>query len=296
VLVFKPHKKAVYELAFSPDGRVLATSAREEPARLWDLDGPTEVKQFPASGYYRTIAFSPNGRYFAHGGDLRVWELESGSCVVEAGHARSIAFSPDGKEVAIADMGSAVLRWALPTGAPVDDWNSTYAKDRDDWEPTGALTYAPDGKTIAMLGTGRGWGGDRILLWGRKTGKPRLEIAMDFGGAHPATIVYSPNGTVIAGAYGPILGVVNAKTGAKVAALKPGRKSFSACAFAPDGKRLIATHYDATIHVYDTATWTELTGYEWQIGKLTAVAVAPDGLRAACGSERGRVVVWDLEV
>ena len=63
----------------------------------------------------------------------------------------------------------------------------------------------------------------------------------------------------------------------------------------PDGKRLIAVNNDAVVRVYDTATWAEATGYEWQIGQLTAVAVAPDGLRAACGSDRGRVVVWDLE-
>jgi WD40 repeat protein len=163
--------------------------------------------------------------------------------------------------------------------------------------PAGAMAYSPDGKIIATayaVDTGKGFD-SHILLWDRKTGKSRGELIADFKYDHPSAIAYSPDGAVIAGVYGPVLGVVDVKTGKKVAAIKPSKKHFKGLAFTPNGKRLIAVNTDAAVRVYDTTTWTETAGYEWQIGKLTAVAVAPDGLRAAGGSDRGRVVIWDLD-
>jgi WD40 repeat protein len=297
VLTFKPHKLAVTGIAFSPDGRFLATASRDASVRRWNLDGPTEVEVYPGNSVEATVAFSPDGRFLACHDDLIVWEIETRECALELDDGLSVAFAPDGKEVATIFLDDTVRRWVLPSRQALPAISMPSAKSRRDRSPTGALAYSPDGKNIAIVyeifhGPVR----SHILLLGRNTGKPRLEIVTDFGFGHPSAIAFSPDGIVIAGNYGPILGVVNAKTGEKVAALRPGRKHFTGFCFTPDGKRLIGVNNDAAVHVYDTATWTELTGYEWQIGKLTAVAVAPDGLRAACGSDRGRVVVWDLDV
>ena len=299
MLTFKPHNKAIHALAFSPDGSRLATICGYESVRVWNLDGPTEVTQFPATALlaHHPIAFSSDGRFLARGGaDFAVWEVKTGNLlVVSDSTAQSVAFAPDGKEVALFAAEYPLERWALPSGNELPGgWGGDRTKERF---PAGAMTYSPDGKTVATVYGVLGENGydSHILLWGRNTGKPRLEIVADFRFAHPAAIVYSPDGTAIAGIYGPVLGVVEVKTGNKLAAIKPGKQHFKGLAFTPDGKRLIAVNNDAAVRVYDTKTWKETTGYEWKIGKLTAVAVSPDGLRAACGSDKGRVVVWDLE-
>ncbi len=299
MLTFKAHKKPIYGIAFSPDGKLLATSSSDETVKMWNLDGSTKSQQYPGSNFDPPIAFSPDGLFLARGGmDFGLLELSTGEYIATGDAGETVAFSPDGKEVAAFGSDDPLERWTLPQGKPLPGgWGGSRSKNRNERFPAGAMAYSPDGKTITLcygVDTGKGFV-PHLLLWDRKTGKLRQTLVADFKFAYPTVLAYSPDGNVIAGNYGPVLGVVDVKTGAKVAALKPGKKHFKGLAFTPNGKRLIAVNTDATARVYETATWTETTGYEWKIGKLTAVAVAPDGLRAACGSHLGRVVVWDLE-
>ena len=73
------------------------------------------------------------------------------------------------------------------------------------------------------------------------------------------------------------------------------RKHFTGLAVHPEGRRVFATCNDGTVREYDAVTLRELRAYAWKVGKLTCIAVAPDGLTAAAGSDTGKVVVWDLD-
>jgi WD40 repeat protein len=302
VLTFKAHPKLILALAFSPDGKQLATSSGDSTVRLWNLEGPSEITQYSGTIVESPVAFSPDGHLIAHCDEdgVVIHYLKTEMCVLESEiSAQTIAFAPDGKEVAIFGPDSPFERWALPKVKELPGgWGDGPDDNDNERFPTGAMAYSPDGKTIAIC---YGVEGDKgyaphILLWDRKTGKQRGELMMDFKFAYPSVICYSPDGKVIAGNYGPVLGVIDVKSGKQVATIKPGAKHFKGLAFTPDGKHLIAVNTDAAVRVYDTATWKETAGFEWKIGKLTCVAVAPDGLRAACGSHLGRVMVWDLDV
>lgn len=72
-------------------------------------------------------------------------------------------------------------------------------------------------------------------------------------------------------------------------------KRVTGLAVHPDGRRVYATSEDGTVREFDALTLQELRAWGWKVGKLLGVAVAPDGLTAAVGSDTGRVVVWDLE-
>lgn len=300
MLTFKAHKKPIYSLAFSPDGTHLATTATcfptAEATRVWDLSDPIQPQEFPNSPSCRSVAFSPDGRFLARGGNRpKVWDLKTGRPLFTYSQwAATVAFAPDGREVA-AFGASPLARWSLPAGKRLPGgWGGARSAHRF---PALAMAYSPDGKTIATaygVKNGRRFE-PRIFLWERDTGELRLEIVLEFTRHFPTGITFSPDNSLLVGTFGPVLGVVDAKTGVKVAALNASNRLFRGLAFTPDGKKLVAINTNDTARVYDTATWSEVTGYAWNIGKLTSVAVAPDGLRAACGSHLGRVVVWDLE-
>jgi dipeptidyl aminopeptidase/acylaminoacyl peptidase len=91
--------------------------------------------------------------------------------------------------------------------------------------------------------------------------------------------------------------LVNAFT-AKVAAQAKGhREAVAAVAVHPHRPLVLTGGGDATVRQWDytETTLTPRESFDWQVGRVTAVAVSPDGTLAACGGVSGEVVVWDLE-
>ena len=74
------------------------------------------------------------------------------------------------------------------------------------------------------------------------------------------------------------------------------RKDFTSIAYDPTGRRLYATSNDTTVQVFDTETWERVNRFTWQVGRLKAVAVSPDGMLAAAGGDKGDIVIWDVDV
>jgi WD40 repeat protein len=74
------------------------------------------------------------------------------------------------------------------------------------------------------------------------------------------------------------------------------RKEFTGLAFHPSGRYLAATSNDATVKLYDTATWKVAQCFDWDIGRLRSVAFSPDGMLAAAGGDKGKTVVWDVDL
>ncbi|MGL6075026.1 MAG: WD40 repeat domain-containing protein [Fimbriiglobus sp.] len=72
------------------------------------------------------------------------------------------------------------------------------------------------------------------------------------------------------------------------------KKVRDAC-FTPDDRRILQVSEDRIVRVFDVETAQVIKEYAWDIGKLQCVTVSPDGLLAATGSTRGKVMVWDLD-
>jgi WD40 repeat protein len=75
-----------------------------------------------------------------------------------------------------------------------------------------------------------------------------------------------------------------------------GRKHFTDIAFHPSGKYLAATNNDTTVKLYDTTTWEVARTFTWDIGRMRSFAFSPDGTLAAAGGDKGKVVVWDVDL
>ena len=302
MIVFKAHPKPVAAVVFTPDGAGLVTGS-QAGTTVWTLS-PTAVaaRTFASAdvSHPTGTAVSPCGRYLARSGkQFEVIDLAADTVIVsDAQLARSIAFSPDGSEVAMTQSDQPVRRWSVPAGRVLPGgWGGTRSSNGNRF-PVGALAYSPDGKTLAQtFGVYNGVDGydSHILLVALATGRQVGELKLPFQYDHPAQIVYSPDGSRIAGNCGPVVAVIAVSGGAVVAGIKDGTKHIKGLAFTPDGKHLVAVSNDERVRVYETGGWGEVRGYDWKVGKLGCVAVAPDGLRMAAGSATGKVVVWDVD-
>jgi WD40 repeat protein len=269
MLVIKGDGWSAGNLAFSPDGSLLAVTSHGVSLRVFETATGKQLWSIPPVLHdYRDGAacFSPDGRFV-----VRQWLPGE---VFEAASGRRVAGlppheAPGGPDWPFLPLGPGVpVRLLSPDGR---------------WATGGASLHITDRTT----GTER----DLYPRYGRdEKGRPNVPLwAL-------TPMAFSPDGSLLAAGDHSRLRLLRVESLEIEATLKLVRKHFQAAAFTPDGRHLITVSNEATARVWDTDTWSERAAYAWKAGPLKCVAVTADGTRAACGGSRGKVVVWDLDL
>jgi WD40 repeat protein len=294
----------VEELAFSHDGRWIAAGGRSGP-HIWDTTNPTAKPQNPKlPGLYQraqTLCFHPDGRLFLQDGPSRwyIYDPEAKKRTDLGGRrVCTVVPSPDGQRVVRIHEPSPLRIWKFG------------AKDKLEAESEVPLTttyvvtaaFSPDGSRLAtaeikseIMMPGRVYRQTQALtLRTARTGKPTRTLRAVF--ARPDQLLFSHDGERLfartAGSFACWTLAEPDKSPKK--AVNPARKHFLSMAYHREGK-LLTVDNDRLVRVWDAATLRHERAIEWNIGKLYAVAVSPDGTRAAVGSHTGKVLVWDWD-
>jgi WD40 repeat protein len=207
------------------------------------------------------------------------------------GYCRGFVESADGSRLVTShsDGGVRLTGWAARNGG----WERTWTASQG---PSSGLAISSRGDRVAQIGclTPDRWD-YQLLLRDGATGE--LVATGGYGYAMLARAQFRPDGRqVIAAREMSLLVWDTLRPRKPVTVRNDSRKHFTAAAYHPSGRYLFTTSNDATVTVWDTDTWTRVKRFDWAIGRLRSVAVSPDGLLAAAGSDRGKVVVWDVDL
>ncbi len=281
------HAGWIYSVAFSPDGKLLASGSSDQTIKLWDVATGTELRSLRGHTYnVESIAFSRDGKLLVSlggGNDIRVWNVLEGSLrqtLKPSDYVNSIAISPDGQTIAGGDNRGRIKLWNIS----------------DSREPRTFQTQAPRINSVAFSADGRFLvaGGDEstISLWDVKTGAVLHTIKDRSYGVN--TVAFSPDGQNVAtGSFGEVR-LWDANTGLEIRTFREHASHIKAVAFSPDGKTLASANYLGTIKLWDVSTAAELLTLAGHTSEIRSVAFSPDGKSLASGGTDQTIRFWDI--
>jgi WD40 repeat protein/transcriptional regulator with XRE-family HTH domain len=288
---------AVNSVAFSPDGKILATGNADGTARLWNLATGQQTRSSLHGGSQAvtSVAFSPNGKILATGdtnGTGLLWNLATGhqtrlSLGGDAHSTASVAFSPDGKKLAATGGGSGSLcqLWDVATGRQIGPHLGSCSQEAI------SVAFSPDGKILA---TGNLYG--PAQLWDVATGR-QVGHALGSDTQGSTSVAFSPDGKILA--TGDLNGPArlwNVATGRQIGhALGGSSQGTASVTFSPDGKTLATGEQGGSMQMWDLATGQQIgNSLNTHSGQVSSVAFSPDGKILATGDDSGAARLWNV--
>ena len=256
----KGHAGIVWEVAFSPDGQLLASVSSDQSAKVWDWRSRTLLTSLDFPGQVVSVSFSPDGQTLAVGGvdepqnqiqNASVWTFSVGSWkpllkVHEYLNVTALAYSPDDRWIVGGGTSRNVQVWRASDGTSVFTLNHAHQVSKAAISPdSSTVATATCQTTVNDVCTEGG-----VWLWDLLTGK----LVQKLGG-FPDTV--------------------------------------ESAAFSADGSTLIAASRDGRLRFYNTSDYPSIFELSVPDG-ISAMTVSPDGGFLATGSVNGQVQLWKI--
>jgi len=257
VVAMEGHTAIIWDVAFSPDGRYLASSSKDYTVRVWQVSDGAQVFRFDAPGEITSVAFTPDGRYLAFGGVenwpvAAVWVLQVDGWsqiakVAEGWNIPAIVFTPDSRLMIAGGISRNMRAWYIPEGSEV--YRLYYPGQVYD------LALSPDARVLAsapcILSSANQCA--EVELWLRDSGTGEVLKQVSAGSSAVQALTYSPDGgLLVAGNQVGWLQIWAMPEARPIGVLQLHPGTVEDLAFSPDGSRLVSAGSDGTICVWRT--------------------------------------------
>jgi len=290
------HSGDVRYMAFSPDRKTFATGYGST-VNLWDLTTGAQIDTIELeNGWARSIAFSPDGRKLAMGGDeVRLWDVVDKGTPQRVGRHEesivSVVFSQDGKRLATASQDRTATIWNTTTYEEL-------AIVKGHRGSISSIAFSPDGKTLVTASqqdrTAKLWDVDRVLKRA-DSGGDSFAVSPD-GKTLVVWDAGSSFGRVVVNSSSPVK-LLDVGTGLELVSLNSGSYDTKSVAFAPDSKILVIWDTGA-VRLWNVNTGQEITNllqWTWEddFSQIHSLAFSPDGKTLAVGGNQA-VKLWNI--
>ncbi|VTU02134.1 ---NA--- : Vegetative incompatibility WD repeat protein, putative OS=Aspergillus flavus (strain ATCC 200026 / FGSC A1120 / NRRL 3357 / JCM 12722 / SRRC 167) GN=AFLA_124690 PE=4 SV=1: WD40 [Gemmataceae bacterium] len=307
--------KRVQSLTFSADGRLAVLSKGNAwECEVWSLppDPETVWRERDDEPFAFGLAFDPRTGHLMHGdsGDgLIASEPSSAGAVgweVPGGPLRVFAISPSGDRIVcgcefvdgrLPNRGVDAQLVSFTRGGKQKHWTRSAVLESDGFGVTD-LAFFPNGKRFASIE----WSKRKVRKYYLPGDSPTLRVhdAKSLDELDATTFKQPASALVVCGNKVVVRGEKSFRVwdgddlSTAPTEVKTGKAPGAAVVADPQG-RFVLTATSNAVSVWDANSWSATKTYEWASGKISCLAVSPDGLLAAAGTATGKVIVWDVE-
>jgi WD40 repeat protein len=287
------HGGIVRAVAFSPDGKRLASASHDHTVSVWEVPTGREVHRFRGhAGDVLCVAFSSDGRVLASGsadGTVRLWSLHGATAGRElrvltsrAEAVEALAFAPGGKLLVAGGDDGTLRLYDTAT------WKLQRRMSQD--RAIRCLAWSADGKTIATNAAK-----NAVALWDVEKGSLR----QTFGDEAINALAFAPAGEqLVTWEQGGTLRLWDAGKSALVRTWGADEDNASTAliyqiAFGRDGKSALCGSATGPINEWNLATGKRRRQFAGHRGRVPAIAATPRGTIVASGGADGTIRLWD---
>jgi WD40 repeat protein len=286
--VFAETLASIISVAFSSDGKLLATGDSNGEIQLWQIPGLNKIYTCRGqAGWLWHVVFSPDSQILAscgHDSTVQLWNAATGEFIRILQHSSMVfctAFSPSGKLLVSCVENALIKLWDVATGKIL---KILPGHENCVW----AVAFSPDGKTIASGGEDK-----TIKLWDTTTGEC-LQTWQEHTGWVKSVRFSSDGTTLISGSFDHTVRIWDVASGACLKILHEHSEPVVQVDISPDGQTIASASYDSTIRLWEVSTGQCCRIIQGHTNRVWSVAFSPDGKTIASGDDDRSAKLWDI--